>query len=141
MFPRISLMELYLIEILRANGVTDELILERVKARDVTAFMSYHEQFDFKDLYALDEAGILADVLEKGYKVKFLTFTGLVNILELKFNKKEGEDYVVDQFTISKLQLSAEEIATLRVILSENWSLSVQEGRVTIEPLAKPALS
>ncbi|HZW68270.1 MAG TPA: hypothetical protein VFF20_06665 [Pseudogracilibacillus sp.] len=141
MFPRISLMELYLIETLRANGVTDDLIIERVKARDVTEFAPYHEQFDFADLYALDEAGILVEVLEKGYKVKFLTYTGLVNILELKFNKKKGEDYLADQFTISGLHLSAEEIATLGHILSDNWSLTVQEDGVTIEPLAKPSLS
>lgn len=140
MIPRISLMELYLIETLRAKGVEDDLILQKVQARDVTAFAPYHEQFDFRDLYALDEAGILVDVLEKGYKVKFLTYTGLVNILALKFNRREGEDYVADQFTISELNLSQEEIATLTDMLSANWSLTVEGNVVSIEPLAKPDL-
>lgn len=118
MIQKITLMELYLIETLRANDISNEEIIKQVQARTIENFKQYDEQFDFTGLYALDESGILNEVLENGYEIKFLTFTGLVNVLNLVFNKRENEDYKVKDFTISHLQLTEEATTTLTQMLS-----------------------
>lgn len=139
MVQKITLMELYLIETLRANRVSETKIIKQVQARNVEQFKQYDDRFDFTGLYALDEAGILKDVLENGYEIKFLTYTGLVNVLNLVFNKRENEDYQVDNFTISHLQLAEEATARLVQMLSNNWILSTDNNGITIKPLANPA--
>lgn len=130
-------MELYVIETLRANEITDNEIITRTKAKDINDFKRYDERFDFTVLYTLDEAGILKSALNDGYEVKFLTFTGLVNILSLMFNKRENEDYDVEDFTINRLQLSEEETATLTQILSSNWVISTDHSGVNIRSITQ----
>lgn len=139
MINKITLMESYLIETLRANGISDEKILAKVRARKIEEFAQYDERFDFAGLFTLDEVGILENILENGYEIKFLTFTGLVNMLQLKFNKIENEHYKVENFTIVDLQLTKEEARTLEQMLSSNWSLSSENSSVTIKPIANPA--
>lgn len=139
MVQKITLMELYLIETLRANRISETEIIRQVQARNIEQFKQYDDRFDFTGLYALDEAGILKDVLENGYEIKFLTYTGLVNVLNLVFNKRENEDYQVDNFTISHLQLAEESTARLVQMLSNNWILSTDDNGITIKPLANPA--
>lgn len=130
-------MELYVIETLRANEITDNEIITRTKAKDINDFKRYDERFDFTVLYALAEAGKLKSALNDGYEVKFLTFTGLVNILSLMFNKRENEDYDVEDFTINRLQLSEEETATLTQILSSNWVISTDHSGVNIRSITQ----
>lgn len=139
MVQKITLMESYLIETLRTNGISEAEIMKQVQSRTVEQFKQYDNRFDFTGLYALDEAGILKDVLENGYEIKFLTYTGLVNMLELRFNKHEQKDYVAEDFTIFQLQLTKEELATLSQMLSNNWMLSSHDEGITIKPMAKPA--
>lgn len=139
MINKITLMQSYLIETLRANGISDEKILAKVRARKIEEFAQYDERFDFAGLFTLDEVGILENILENGYEIKFLTFTGLVNMLQLKFNKIENEHYKVENFTIVDLQLTKEEARTLEQMLSSNWSLSSENSSVTIKPIANPA--
>lgn len=140
MVEKITLMELYLIETLRAKGVSDAEIMSKVKARNIDDFKKYHEQFDFTGLFALEEAGKLESILENGYEVTFLTFTGLVRILDLKFNKKERQDFKVKDYTVSELQLREDESATLKQILSPNWILSMSSEGVMISPIATPKI-
>lgn len=132
---KITLMEAYLIETLRQNGIDDAEILQKVKGKDVESFKHLHEKFDFTGLYALDEEGILEDVLEEGYQIKYLTFTGLVNILRMKFNKHEGVDYEAKEYTIVNLNLSDEETKTLKQLVSDNWKVSKTDAGVVIQPV------
>lgn len=69
MVKKITLMDLYLIETWRSNGVFDVEIIRQVQARNI-------ERFNFTGLYGLDEAGILKEVLKNGYEIKFLNYTG-----------------------------------------------------------------
>lgn len=138
MLEKITLMELYVIETLRANHITDEKILQKVKDRQVDRFASLNEKFDFTILYALEEAGRLERILQEGYQITFLTFTGLVNVLELKFNQQKEIDYDVTDFTITGLQLKEEAEATLRQMLSPNWILEKTEAGLRISPKATP---
>lgn len=139
MIAKISLMELYVIETLRANNIPDDEIIAQVKAKNIDSFVQYDERFDFTILYTLEEAGILETALHDGYEIKFLTFTGLVNILNLVFNKREHEDYDIANFTISRLQLSEEETITLTQMLSSNWTLSSDNSGLKIRPIVQPS--
>src|SRR5699024_10087394 len=96
MVKQLTLMELYLIDTLRTNGVSNEENINKVNSRNVESFKPYDDQFDFTQLYSLAEEGMLEDVLKDGYQIKYVTFTGLVNVLRLKFNKHEHQDYEVD---------------------------------------------
>lgn len=140
MIPKITLMDLYVIETLRKNGLSDQTILEKVRNKEVESFKKYNDRFDFTVLYELEDAGVLADVFKKGYQIKFLTFTGLVNVLKLKFNREEGVDYEAEDFTITNLQLEEEELEVLKQIVSKNWIVSRNRSGVIIEPVEQPPI-
>lgn len=140
MLEKITLMELYVIETLRANGIADEAILEKAQAGEVEEFAHYNEKFDFTILSDLAKAGRLEKIITDGYEVTFLTFTGLVNILKLKYNKIEEKDFKVKDYTVSELQLADEELATLTQLLSPNWTLTKLTSGVTISPIATPQI-
>lgn len=130
-------MEAYLIETLRANDIKDEEILRKVKDKKVEEFKTIHEKFDFTALYALDEADILEEILRDGYEIKYLTFTGLVNLLKIKFDRHENEDYDVEDFTITNLQLDEEEAKTLSQFVSKNWQVTKLDSGIMIQPVHK----
>lgn len=134
MVQKVTLMEMYLIEILRSHGVSDEEILTKVSLRNVEDWQHYHESFDFAELIPLDETGVLAEVLANGYEVKYLTFTGLVNVLDIKFGKTKELDYVVTDFMITGLTLTERERNLLEQMLSANWQLNVLPEGITIYP-------
>src|SRR5690625_1624789 len=140
MIPKITLMDLYVIETLRKNGLSNQTILEKIRNKEVESFKKYNDRFDFTVLYELEDAGVLADALKKGYEVKFLTFTGLVNVLKLKFNREEGVDYETEDFTITNLQLEKDEIEVLKQIVSKNWIVSRNRSGVIIKPVEQPPI-
>lgn len=137
MVQKITLMDMYLIEVLRSHGISDEEILSKVSLREAEEWQHLHDSFDFTGLYPLDEAGVLAEVLTNGYEVKYLTFTGLVNVLDIKFGKIKVQDYEVKDYTITRLVLTDEERHSLEQMLSANWQLAVSSdssGEITIYP-------
>lgn len=137
MVEKITLMETYLIEHLRQAGFSDESIIEKVESGRAAEFQEVHENFDFTQLHALSDK--IATLLTEGYEIKFLTFTGLVNLLQLMFHKEENVDYDVDEFIVSKLQLTEEQLKTLQQIVSANWQISTSNTGVTITPVHAPA--
>lgn len=137
MVEKITLMETYLIEHLRQAGISDEIIIETVENGRAEDFQEVHESFDFTQLHALSDK--IATLLTEGYEIKFLTFTGLVNLLQLKFHKEENVDYDVDEFIVSKLQLTEEQLKTFQQMVSANWLITTSEAGVTITPVHAPA--
>lgn len=133
MTEKITLMEAYLIEHLRQANIADDTIKERVKAKEAASFAYVHDTFDFTLLHEL--ADEIDAILDEGYEVRFLTFKGLYSLLELKFNKEKDVDYDVEEFTISRLQLTEAEITTLKQLVSANWEIEIKEDGVTIAPV------
>lgn len=133
MTEKITLMEAYLIEHLRQANIADDIIKERVKAKEAASFAYVHDTFDFTLLHEL--ADEIDAILDEGYEVRFLTFKGLYSLLELKFNKEKDVDYDVEEFTISRLQLTEVEINTLKQLVSANWEIEIKEDGVTIAPV------
>lgn len=120
---RISLMDAYLIETLRSNGVSNEEIVSTVKEGDVGAWQEQYAQFDFNMLLALAQENIaeFEKALEQGYQVKFITFNGLKNLLRMRFGKEEEKDYELTEKGIKNLLLNEEQYVQVKQMLSGNW--------------------
>lgn len=138
MVHKITLMEAYLIETARKAGVSNEEMLLKAERDELSSLNKLHKSFDFTELSSLANKGnIFKAVLEEGYKIKFLTFPGLVNLLKLKFNKIEGEDFIQNENFISNLQVKDEELMEIKTFLSDNWVIVEQNEGIQIKPLHK----
>lgn len=127
---KISLMDAYLIETLRNNGVTNEEIISKVKAGNVETWQELHKQFDFGELLKLANNDIeqFQVILEQGYQVKFITFNGLKNLLRMRFGKEQDKDYELKEKGISNLVLEYEQLVQVKQMLSGNWVLKEIEN-------------
>lgn len=130
----ITLMEAYAIETLKGNGVDNETIVNNIKAGEIEDFKAIKENMDFDALVELSKNADFDSIINDGYKVKFLTFNGLKNLIKMKFGKFADEDYQVDEFTISGLELGKDQVTDLENVLSANWVLSNEPGGVTVKP-------
>lgn len=129
---QITLMDAYVIEILRSNGVTNEEIIKATEEKQLDHFKTINENFDYTSLYPLKED--LTCILEKGYQVKFLTMPGLMNLLKMKHNKEKEKDYELQETSLINLSLTREEREAIGKWLSPNWTIEELDGRYTIKP-------
>lgn len=134
MVEQISLMEAYLIEALKGANITDEVILEKVRTQNLQEITEgFEARLDFELLYGIEEK--LPSILQEGYQVKFLTFPGLQRLLEIKLDKRETEDYILDGFMVKNLKLTDEEVQVVRTFLANNWTMEqAPEGNYIIQP-------
>lgn len=130
----ITLMEAYAIETLRSNGIKNDKIIKNIKSNELEEFKAVKENMDFDALVELSENADFEAIINDGYKVKFLTFNGLKNLIKMKFGKFAEEDYQVEEFVISGLEISADQEKDLENMLSANWTLSSEAGGVTVKP-------
>ncbi len=130
----ITLMEAYAIETLRSNGIKNDKIIKNIKSNELEEFRAVKENMDFDALVELSENADFEAIINDGYKVKFLTFNGLKNLIKMKFGKFAEEDYQVEEFVISGLEISADQEKDLENMLSANWTLSSEAGGVTVKP-------
>ncbi len=130
----ITLMEAYAIETLRGNGISNDKIIENIKANDLDEFKAVKENMDFDALVELSKNADFEAIVNDGYKVKFLTFNGLKNLIKMKFGKFADEDYQVDDFVITGLELDENQQKDLENMLSANWTLDSEAGGVTVKP-------
>lgn len=131
----ITLMDAYAIENLRSYGYSNDQILSKVEAKDIEEFKKVKENLDFSLLIDMDESIGLRTLLEDGYKVKFLTFNGLKNLIKLKFGKVAEEDYKVDEFKLSGLNLDESQALDLANALSANWQMIETEDGYKVQPV------
>src|SRR5699024_5899639 len=130
----ITLMEAYAIETLRGNGIINDKIIKSIKANDLEEFKAVKEHMDFDALVELSKNADFEAIVNDGYKVKFLTFNGLKNLIKMKFGKFADEDYQVDDFVITGLELDKNQQQDLENMLSANWKLCGEAVGVTVNP-------
>jgi len=120
----ISLMEAYLIETVRASGVSSEELEKCITKKDITSWSKLHPNFDFQTLIELHEkdANRFHSILFDGYEVKFITINGLKNLLKLKFDINE-EMYELTEQGIAKLIVDKDTLASIKQIMSSNWKV------------------
>lgn len=126
---KITLMEAYLIETLRRNGTTDHELLNQVELRDVSPWEEINQNYDFNILVQLadQDKEIFKSIILKGYNVKFVTYRGLQNLINLKFDKIEERDYQLIDEGITGLNLQEDDFDKLRKMLSKNWVTHVSK--------------
>ena len=120
----ITLSEAYMIENLRKQGISNESLL-KVDDESVERWKDLDDRFDFNVLkeMAFQEQEKYKSVIKDGYQVKFLTINGLINLVELKFNKQKEVDFKVLEDGISELVLDKAMIPLLKEFLSVNWKV------------------
>ncbi len=131
---KISLMDAYMIEALRSNGVTNEELMSQLAKKDVTRWEQITPNFDFSELIPLYEKdpAVFSRILSDGYTVKFVTKKGVQNLLKFKFDKIEERDYEVVENGIVHLKMDEAQHATLKQLLSSNWIIKAQDHRIAI---------
>jgi|SRR5690625_3009234 len=127
-------MEAYMLETLRNNGVSNQEVLTQIDKKDVNLWDTLDANFDFSELIKLAEKdhNEFKSIVLNGYQVKFVTFKGLQRLLELKFNKKEGNDYQLDDRGITGLQLDESQLVILKQMLSKNWNVQEEQSKSNV---------
>lgn len=126
----ISLKDAYIIETLRSNKVSNQEIIEKVESNNTVTWQEVNIYIDGERLVQLAKEVSLRSVIEDGYKVKFVTLKGLMNLLKLKFDKVEEMDYELTTYGIAKLCVDDNELIAIQNMLSRNWIVESEEGTV-----------
>ena len=129
----ITLMEAYIIENLRKQGVSnDELIAVNDEA--IEQWKTVNESYDYTLLEELSKQNreSFSAVINNGYKVKFLTLNGLVNLIQLKLDKTKEVDFKVHDDGISELEVSEEQRNVIEQMISANWRIEENEQGLSV---------
>ncbi|MER2090838.1 MAG: hypothetical protein ABS920_13950, partial [Sporosarcina sp.] len=122
---RITLMDAYMIETIRGNGISDAELLSRIEQKDISPWKNVKPTFDFNELVKLydQNPSTFTSILSDGYTVKFITMKGLQNLLKMKFDKIQNRDYQLTDNGIShlKIESESESYPALKQMLSSNW--------------------
>ncbi|MEK4201606.1 hypothetical protein [Cytobacillus sp. FSL K6-0265] len=135
MKQQLTLMEAYMIELLRNQGVTDEEIIKKSLSNGTTEWRKYNEQFEFEQLAHLaqkDEANFVS-MINNGYRIKFLTFPGLQRILSMKFGLEKDQDYMLVENGVSNIKVSEGQLKEIEKVLSLNWKIKREETSISIQ--------
>lgn len=129
----ITLQAAYMIENLRKHGVSNKELIE-INDQSLEQWNDLNLNFDFnvlKELAELDQDAY-STIVRDGYQVKFLTINGLINLVQLKFDKKRDVDFTVHEDGISNLELDENQYSRLRQFLSQNWKVIETDHRLAI---------
>ncbi|MDW0116225.1 hypothetical protein QTL97_04715 [Sporosarcina thermotolerans] len=122
---KVTLMEAYMIETIRSNGISNQELLTQLEKENKSAWESINKNYNYDDLIALynQDKSAFKSILTDGYKVKFITIRGLQSLLEMKFKKIAEEDYTLTDKGMEQLKVTKTELTTLNQILSKNWTI------------------
>lgn len=129
----ITLKEAYVIENLRKQDVTNEKLLE-ILNETIEDWDGLIEEDDFDILKSLakEDSEKYTSVIQAGYRVKFLTLNGLINLVQLKFNKEKDLDFTVHDDGISNLKLDENRHSEITEFLSQNWKVKKEGNTLSI---------
>lgn len=130
---KITLQAAYMIEDLRKHGVSNKELIE-INDQSIERWNDLNLDFDFNVLKELAETDqdAYSTIVRDGYQVKFLTINGLINLIQLKFDKKRDVDFTVHEDGISNLELDENQYSKLRQFLSQNWKVIETDNRLAI---------
>ena|SRR5690625_3664048 len=89
----ITLMEAYIIENLRKHGISNEELIN-INEEAIEQWRQLNDRFDYTILKRLAEQSgdQYSLIINEGYRVKFLTLNGLINLVQLKLGKERVVD-------------------------------------------------
>ena len=140
---KITLMDAYMIETLRSNGISDNELLTQLELKDLSFLEKLNSNFDFNELFKLYEQDPyrFKSILTDGYTVKFITMKGLQNLLKMKFDKINERDYQLVDNGISNLTIEEAAYPALKQMLSQNWVIQDLSGQDSDSSLANRRIS
>lgn len=133
----ITLMEAYMIENLRKHGVSNEELVN-IDEQAMKHWETLEGRFDFTVLEKLakEREDKFSSIIYDGYRVKFLTINGLINLVELKLGKTRDADFTVHEDGISHLAVDATELKLVKQMLSPNWQVEEEDNKFSISSIA-----
>ena len=134
---KISMMDAYMIESLRSNGILNEQIVNTLENKNIEAWENITPKFDYQELIELyhQDTTAFKSALQEGYTIKFLTMNGLKNLLKMKYDKIAERDYLITDNGIQQLKINEGDLQSLQQLLSINWKL--KESLNTIDSTVK----
>lgn len=122
----INLMQAYELDKLSKLHLSDEEILQALRAGDVSAWQQHVPNYEFQETMALYQQGEqqFSDALHGHYQIKYVTLPGIQRLLQLRFQLEAGKDYELLETGIQHLTCTGETIDKLQQMLSSNWSLT-----------------
>lgn len=129
----ITLQAAYMIENLRKHDVSNKELIE-INDQSIERWNDLKLDFDFNVLKELAETDqdAYSTIVRDGYQVKFLTINGLINLIQLKFDKKRDVDFTVHEDGISNLELDENQYSRVKQLLSQNWKVIETDRRLAI---------
>src|SRR5690606_11378844 len=119
----INLMDAFIIETVRSNGVSNEEIIQKTLNKDVDAWKVFSKDFKFERLIELaEDEEAFKSIIENGYKVSFVTRNGLKNLMRLKFQITES-DYELVENGYLNLEISEDQLSGIKQFISGNWNI------------------
>ncbi|MBE7678853.1 MULTISPECIES: hypothetical protein [Paenibacillus] len=129
---RLSIPVGMLVENVLTSGEPIETIIDRLQRRDLAPLLSKIKEptMDLEErLQAAEEvAEDWAEALRSGYKFKFLHINGLKRVLDFRFDRKIDRDYSQEELTLRHIQLSAQEIELLCMLIGRQWDVVEEEN-------------
>ncbi|SOC40884.1 hypothetical protein [Ureibacillus acetophenoni] len=119
----INLMDAFIIETVRSNGVSNEELIQKTLNKDVDTWKVFSKDFKFERLIELaEDEEAFKSIIGEGYKVSFVTRNGLKNLMRLKFQITES-DYEQVENGYLNLEISDEQLAGIKQFISGNWNI------------------
>jgi hypothetical protein len=131
----ISQAEAYQIERIVHSGLDRTHTAALIEANDITAIKASYPDANPELLETKKDK--LAAALTEGYSISFPTFNGVRNLLQLRFGKEEGKDYVVDDKTVQGLETDDTTAAILRTMFEPLWKVETVLGQLSITHVSK----
>lgn len=125
---KISQMDAFLIETVRANGVSNQGLWQQVKEGDVNDWEIFNSKLDFTGLVNLYQRGpeVFSSILVDGYTLKFVTIKGIQKLLKLKFDIEADTDSQQTEYGLASIPLTKEQLAEFKEMLSPNWIVHIE---------------
>lgn len=130
----ISLMDAYLIETVRSNGISNDELIQKTLNKDQNAWKEILPKLNFERLVEIaEDEEIFKSIIEDGYKIKFVTMNGLKNLLKLKFQIDESKYHQIENGLLD-LDINEDQLAGIKQFLSDNWQIhEIERNQSTVK--------
>ncbi|MFZ7944065.1 MULTISPECIES: hypothetical protein [Bacillaceae] len=119
-----------MLEMMKAKGHNQESIVALLdEGKDETLEKIGEGIPDWKTLvdFYQSEKSKVVQALQEGYEISFLTKGALKSLLSIKFNMKEGVDFVDTGVFLDCVKMTTEHLQILRDVMAKNWSIVMVE--------------
>ncbi|WP_046215734.1 hypothetical protein [Paenibacillus wulumuqiensis] len=128
---RISQRSAILIERLRSDGITEEVLIQSLDQQEEAPLRAASSSdIDFAEWmnYAAEHGEQLVQAVRDGYRMTFTTVPGMKNWLKYALDMKAGRDYTEgEEGRLDGLQLTLEQAQQLKDTIAVNWVLLEHE--------------